>query len=158
MFVEFAWVCVMMLEIKLSPLNFRLDQIIVASSSSPARGADSLAPTLPIRARVECRSRASLPVASLAESEFARLFGRSVVRCGTGGIIYNGFSKPNYPTRRSMGRFAPSLNHSAYVMIPAAGELPRDVFVRTLGAIIIGTKNIRSVGSGGRGIYLSISG
>ena len=152
----------MMLEIKLSPLNFRLDQIIVASSSSPARGADSLAPTLPIRARVECRSRASLPVASLAESEFARLFGRSVGRsvgrCGTGGIIYNGFSKPNYPTRRSMGRFAPSLNHSAYVMIPAAGELPRDVFLRTLGAIIIGTKNIRSVGSGGRGIYLSISG
>ena len=127
------------------------------SSSSPARGGAGSLHSSPSSSRVPSLH---CPVASLAESEFVRLPLRSVgvVRSvgmgltATGGIIYNGFSKPNYPTRRvsrSVGRpfrvstslSLPPFHHSAYVMMPgpAAGELPRIVFLRTRGAIIIGT-------------------
>ena len=121
--------------------------------------------SIPLRARVECRHCIAPWHLWQSRSSFACLFVRSAVAVAvgvvrsvgvgltaTGGIIYNGFSKPNYPTRRvsrSVGRpfrvstslSLPPFHHSAYVMMPgpAAGELPRIVFLRTRGAIIIGT-------------------
>ena len=137
----------------LSPVNFGPQtkslwpaRSSALSSASPARGEP--APSAAVIARGIfgiVGVRASLPYS------FVR--GRSVGPCGTDcewGIIYNGFSKPNYPTRRAgrggrlAARFLPQfplcICNDPPPPRPSAGELPRDVFLRTRGAIIIGTE------------------
>ena len=136
------------------------------SSSSPARGGAGSLHSSPSSSRVPSLH---CPVASLAESEFVRLPLRSVGgrgrgrcrslgRCGTDcdwGHNLQWFfeTKLSDASRKPVGRSAvsrlhipltlslPPFHHSAYVMMPgpAAGELPRIVFLRTRGAIIIGT-------------------